>query len=169
LKFLKSNAIIGLVICALVCAGVWLARRAGALESSEFAVYGCYLQRQSPMSIPDNRIVLVTISESDISQLKSWPLNDGLFAKMIENLLAHGPRVVGVDIFRNIEVPPGSDKLKELFSKDIPVVSVMKFGDEISPGVDAPYMVKDNSLVGFGDALVELLSKARQQGGGGAP
>ncbi|MGA2027455.1 MAG: adenylate/guanylate cyclase domain-containing protein [Syntrophobacteraceae bacterium] len=155
MKFLKSNAIIGLVICALVCAGVWLARRAGALESSEFAVYGCYLQRQSPMSIPDNRIVLVTISESDISQLKSWPLNDGLFAKMIENLLAHGPRVVGVDIFRNIEVPPGSDKLKELFSKDIPVVSVMKFGDEISPGVDAPFMVKDNSLVGFGDALVD--------------
>ncbi len=155
MKFLKSNAFIGLVICALVCAGVWLARRTGALESSEFAVYDCYLQRQSRIWVPDSRIVLVTISESDISQLKTWPLNDGLFAKTIENLLAHGPRVIGVDIFRNIEVPPGSDELRELFSKDIPVVSVMKFGDRISPGVAAPFMVKDNSLVGFGDALVD--------------
>jgi adenylate cyclase len=99
--------------------------------------------------------LLISISERDIQELGKWPINDGLLAKLLKNLLAHDPRVIGVDIFRNFEVPPGSDELRELFSRDIPVVTIMKFGDRTSPGVPAPYMVKSQANVGFADALVD--------------
>ena len=162
LKFLKSNSFAGLAICIVVCLCVFVVRRAGGLESSELAVYDFHMRQSPRISIPDNRIVLVTISERDISELKSWPLNDGLFAKMIENLLAHAPRVIGIDIFRNIAVPPGTDRLKTLFSKDIPVVSVMKAGDKTSPGVGAPFMVEDQGMVGFSDTMVDPGGVARR-------
>ena len=130
-------------------------RKAGVTEPSDLAVHDYYLRHQSQISVPENRILVVAVSEQDIQQLGSWPLNDGLLAKLLKNLLAHNPRVIGVDIFRNIEVPPGSDELRELFSRDIPVVTIMKFGDKTSPGVPAPYMVKNNTRIGFGDALVD--------------
>ncbi len=155
INFLKSDALVGLLICMLVCAGVVLVRKAGLLESTEFAAYDLYLRYQPRISYPEDRILLVSISESDIRRLGRWPINDWQLTQLIKSLLAHGPRVVGVDIFRNIEVPPGSDKLRELFSRDIPVVTVMKFGDKISPGVAGPYMVKDGSRTGFGDALID--------------
>ena len=154
-EFFKSNPIIGLLICVLVCAGVLWVRKVGVTEPSEFGVYDYYLQHQHQISVPDPRILVVAISESDIQQLGSWPLNDGLLAKVLKNLLAHNPRVIGVDIFRNIEVPPGSDELRELFSRDIPVVTIMKFGDKTSPGVPGPYMAKDKLRVGFSDALID--------------
>ncbi len=155
LKLLKSHAIFGLLICFLGCAGVFWVHEAGVTQPAEFAVYDYYIQHQPQISVREDRILLVTISERDIQQLGSWPLNDGLLAQLLKNLLVHNPRVIGVDIFRNIEVPPGSDALKELFSRNIPVITIMKFKDKTSPGVPAPYMVKDKTCVGFSDALVD--------------
>ena len=155
-ELLKSPSLVGLVICILVCAGVLWLRGAGVTEPAELEVYDFYLEHRPQISIPDPRILLVAVSERDIEQLGNWPLNDGLFAKVIKNLLAHGPRVIGVDIFRNIEVPPGSDELRELFSRDIPVITIMQFGGKLTPGVPPPFMVKDKNRVGFADALVDL-------------
>lgn len=155
LQLFKSRAVTGLLICFLVCAGVIWMSEAGVTEPAEFAVYDYYIQHQPRISVPENRILVVEVSEQDIQKLGSWPLSDGHLAKLLKNLLEHNPRVIGVDIFRNIEVPPGSDELKELFSQDIPVVTVMKFGDKTSPGVDAPYMVKNRIRVGFSDVLVD--------------
>lgn len=153
--FLKSVSFAGFLICVLVCAGIIWARNAGVFQSTELAAYDYYVQFQPGVSSADDRIVLVTISERDIAQLGSWPLNDGLLAQLVRNLLAHGPRVVGLDLFRNIEVPPGSEALRELFSEDIPVVTIMKFGDKKSPGVPRPYMVREDARVGFGDSLID--------------
>ncbi len=74
---------------------------------------------------------------------------------MLEILLDHKPRVIGLDIYRNIPVPPGSEKLAELFSRTQNIVTVKKLGDEKSPGIDQPYMVKDTSLVGSNDIVVD--------------
>ncbi|MFZ2446246.1 MAG: adenylate/guanylate cyclase domain-containing protein [Syntrophobacteraceae bacterium] len=144
-----------MILSAIICVGVIWVRNAGMLQSTEFAVYDYCLQYQPQISFPENRILVVAISEPDIQQLGSWPLQDGLLAKLVKNLLAHDPRVIGLDLFRNIEVPPGSEELRELFSRDIPVITIMKFGDKSSPGVPAPYMVKDSGRVGFGDALLD--------------
>lgn len=155
LRFLKSDAFIGLMICGLVCAGVIGARNLGMLQPTELALYDFYIRFQPQVSQPEGRILIVAISESDIARLASWPLNDQLLARALKNLLAHRPRVIGLDLFRNIEVPPGSEELRALFSTNIPVVLVKKFGDGISPGVPGPYMSGKGSLVGFSDALVD--------------
>lgn len=154
-RFRNSDAFAGLIICVLVCAGVIGVRYIGILEPTELALYDLYLRQQPQVSQPEDRIVIVTVSEDDIRRLGSWPMNDGLLARVLKNLLAHQPRVIGLDIFRNIQVPPGTEELKELFAVDIPVVLVKKFGDRISPGVPGPFMAGTGSPVGFSDALVD--------------
>ncbi|MCE5336365.1 MAG: adenylate/guanylate cyclase domain-containing protein [Desulfobacteraceae bacterium] len=154
-NFYKTDAFAGLLLCVLVCAGIVWARAAGVFQATELAVYDYYIRYQPCVSAADNRITLLTISERDIQKLGSWPLNDGLLAQLVKNLLAHQPRIIGLDIFRNIEVPPGSEDLMKLFSEAIPVVTIMKFADKLSPGVPRPYVVRDGGLVGFGDSLID--------------
>ncbi len=153
-RFIESEPVLGLVICLLVCAAVVGARAVGMLQAPELAAYDTYLRYQPQISIPESRILLVTVSETDISRL-GWPINDGMLAKLLRQLLVRGPRVIGVDIYRNMEVQPGSDALRALFAEDIPVITPTKFGDEKSAGVPPPYMASDLSRVGFNDALVD--------------
>jgi adenylate cyclase len=153
-KFLKSEAVIGLLICLLACGLVIGLRSAGVLQSMELSAYDYYLRYQPELSTPEPRIELVTVSEPDITRL-GWPINDGVLTKLLKQLLARNPRIIGLDIYRNIEMPPGCDELRELFSEDVPVVTPRKFGDEKSEGVADAYMVKNKNRIGFNDAMVD--------------
>src|SRR5919199_1135809 len=67
----------GLLVGLLVAAVVLLIRQDDALSS---------------------RIAIVTIHESDIRDMSQWPLTDQVLAATLEQLLAMGPRAIGVDI-----------------------------------------------------------------------
>ncbi len=42
-----------------------------------------------------------------------WPLRDGQLAKLLERLTAWKPRAIGVDLYRDIPEPPGSEHCDE--------------------------------------------------------
>jgi len=71
-------------------------------------------------SDPDPRIVLVTITEQDIQTLGSWPLSDDVLAQVLESVARFGPRAIGVDICRDIQVPPASKRLDGLLRNNGP-------------------------------------------------
>jgi adenylate cyclase len=154
-KSMKSPAAFGLLIVAAVCAGLIALRGAGKLQFLELALYDSYLQFQPQIHTPENRVLLVTISETDIQNLGSWPMSDGTMARLLKNVLRCEPRAVGLDIYRDLPVPPGGEELLELFSKPARVVTVQKLGDEKSPGVGRPYVTRDSGLVGFNDLVVD--------------
>ncbi len=69
---------------------------------------------------PDPRIVLVTITEQDIQTLGSWPLSDDVLAQALESVARFGPRAIGVDIYRDLTVPPGSERLTGFLAQERP-------------------------------------------------
>ena len=102
--------------------GVWLAvvaavlglRSSGLLQPAELAVYDDLLSRiERPAAVSD-RIALIEISENDIQELGHWPLSDLQIAILIESILGAGASAVGVDIYRDLPIPPGEQRLDRL-------------------------------------------------------
>ncbi len=148
--------IVGLLIALAVSISVIGVRNFGKLRFLELVMYDYYLRFHPRIKVPDPRIVMVTISDRDIRS-HGWPVSDAKLAQVLEILLKNNPRVIGIDIYRDIPVPPpGNDHLRSIFSDNRKIVTVTKVGDESSPGVPPPYMVKlDDFLVGANDIPVD--------------
>ena len=63
---------------------------------------------------------------------------DGVLAQAMLRLLQHEPRAIGLDIYRDVPVPPGSDELNEILTRDPRIIVVTKFGEGASAGVRPP-------------------------------
>ena len=113
-KLVQSPLVVGLVISILVFVGLLGLRLAGSFETSELAVYDWYLRRR-PDVPADARIVLITVTENDIRQQGTWPLPDATIARALDMLAASQPRAIGLDIYRDIPVPPGHDALETVW------------------------------------------------------
>ena len=105
--------------------------------------------------MPDPRIVIVTITERDIQELGTWPLPDGVLAQTLGTLLALGPRAIGLDVYRDVPVAPGTLELDFILRGSNPIVVVTKFADGSSAGVGPPRVVKGTEKVGFNDIVVD--------------
>lgn len=161
-RLLKSAITISMLLAALVSVFVIWIRSNGQLQRLELSTYDSYLRMQAAASSEQSPITLVAITEADIQQLKQWPLHDSTLAQLLKILLSHQPRAIGIDIFRDIPIPPGSQELTELFSDNQKIITVLKLGDEKSTGVAHPYMLKDTNLAGFSDIIIDEDSLSRR-------
>jgi len=150
-----SPVMASVLISAGICLIIITLRTIKNLEFLELAAYDHYLCRQTKVSSPDPSIALITISETDIQNQGRWPLPDGTIAELLKTLLNYQPRAIGLDIYRDIPIPPGSNQLAAIFSGHNNIVAVKKIGDETSPGVSSPYMVNNTNMVGFNDILID--------------
>lgn len=153
-KFVRSTLAVSIVICILVSLVVIGLRISGKLQFLELAAYDYYTLFRSKIFSHDSRIVLITINEEDIQRQKRWPLTDYTLAHLLKNLIAHNPRVIGLDIYRDIPVPPGEEELKSVFSKNYNIVTIQKIAGNSSVGVPLPYV--NPEFVGFSDNLVDI-------------
>ena len=143
----------GLVVL-LVGLGVLGLRSAGMLEGLELSAYDWYLRLRPFESRPDPRILLVTVTEQDIQEQKGWPLSDAVLANTIEALARYNPRAIGLDMYRDLPVPPGADKLSRALT--VPnVVVVTKFAEGSSAGVRPPAVLKGTEQIGFNDIVLD--------------
>ena len=153
LTFIRSRVVgvlgIGLLVPVLVIGF----KGAGMLEFAELAAYDLFL-RLRPVAPVDSRIVLVTVSEADIYSQGMWPLTDAIVDRLLQILLAHKPCAVGLDLYRDIPVPPGTAGLDRTFQEHANVVVPMKFGGE-TVGIHPPQALKDTDQVGFIDVVVD--------------
>jgi adenylate cyclase len=153
-KLVQSPPVVGLVISIVVFLGLLGLRLAGSFETFELAVYDWYL-RLRPAALPDSRIVLITVTENDIRQQGTWPLPDGTIARALEILVVHRPRAIGLDIYRDIPVPPGHDVLETVLLSHPNIVAVMKFGLTAETSVPPPSVLRDTERIGFTDVVVD--------------
>ncbi len=72
--------------------------------------------RSRPLEPPDRRITVVTITDQDITNIGRWPIPDDLLAKALSHLHAHQPRVIGLDLYRDLPVEPGHQELVRSFT-----------------------------------------------------
>jgi adenylate cyclase len=89
-------------------------RLLGLLQTFELASFDLYM-RLNPIKDKDDRIVIVGINETDIRKQQSATFSDGVYAQLLTKLVAMKPRAIGLDIYRDIPIAPGSEELTKVF------------------------------------------------------
>jgi adenylate cyclase len=151
-KTIRNPLFAAALSCLLVFLAIMGVRRNGNLEFLELSAYDWFVRLHPISSPPDPRITVVKVSEKDILSLGQWPLTDEVLAKALTTLLKDKPRAIGLDIFRDIPVAPGTGILNAVLSENPNIIVTMKFGEG---GVRPPPVLKGTEQVGFNDVLVD--------------
>ncbi|PZV15113.1 MAG: adenylate/guanylate cyclase domain-containing protein [Pseudanabaena sp.] len=160
--FCKRNhqqLVAGLITVSLTL-GVLGLRESGAFKEIELWVYDS-LMRSQLNEPPDNRVVVVEISEADIqdfSKLYSerWPISDRLFAKLINQIAVAKPAVIGIDKYLDLPVLEGRSELVSAIKNAGNVVNV-KFIAIVAgrSGVDPAKDLEPISTYGYVNLLTD--------------
>src|SRR5207249_1126981 len=110
-KILKSKIFEGIFVGLLVAIGMSAVRYGGHLEPFELRAHDWFIRSQPAPHQQETRIVLIGITEEDIRQLGRWPLTDRMLADVLAKLRTYGPVAIGLDIYRDFAVPPGTKEL----------------------------------------------------------
>jgi adenylate cyclase len=154
-RLLRSPLIASLLASVLVFLGILGLRTAGSFESLELAAYDWYIRLRPGEAVSDSRIVLIAITERDLRNQGTWPLPDATVAQVLELLTRYQPRAIGLDIYRDIEVPPGRDQLNEVLTRNPHIITVMKLRDGELDGIPPPPVHEHTDQVGFVGTLVD--------------
>lgn len=98
-----------------VALGVIGLRLIGILQPLELATLDQSF-RWRPAQPPDERIVIVGITESDIRSLNQWPLSDAKLAELIQKIQQGQPQSIGLDLYRDLQSQSGSAEINQVFS-----------------------------------------------------
>lgn len=116
-------------VAFLTIAGNYL----GLWQILEWAVHDAFFSYRSLESIEES-IVIVTIDEEDITAVGDWPITDQILADLLIKIQAQSPRVVGMDLYRNLPEPPGHEQLVQQFRSMPNLIGVEEiFNDRVAP------------------------------------
>ena len=147
----------GVVPGTIVLGIVFLARFTGNLQFLEWTTLDYFL-RLRPHEKIDERVVVVGINEDDLRSVGSYPIPDREIAALIQKLQVHKPRVIGVDIFRNLPVEPGHSELVKTFKSFNNIIGLEKvLPVQVAPPPDLPH-----KQVGFSDAIPDADGNLRR-------
>jgi CHASE2 domain-containing sensor protein len=130
----SAGTLPGIVAIGLIV----LLRLSGALQLIEWVTFDSFL-RLRPSEPIEERIVIVGIDEADIRRIRNYPIPDREIAKLLRTLQKYQPRVIGLDIVRDLPVEPGHAELVATF-KDIKNLIVVEklIPISIKPPPDLP-------------------------------
>ncbi|YAF94231.1 MAG: CHASE2 domain-containing protein [Nodularia sp. CChRGM 3473] len=135
-------------------------RSVGLLQSLELAALDqCF--RLRPHEPPDARITIVAIDEASLSQVGSWPIPDGVIADLLQKLQVHQPRAIGLDIYRNLPVRPGYEKLVEAYKSMPNLIGIELLTNNKIASVSPPPEM-NHEQVGFNNVLYDPDGKVRR-------
>jgi CHASE2 domain-containing sensor protein len=139
-----SFILISFTVSSLVC-GV---RSLGVLTNWELSLYDQFLQWQ-PAETPDHRILIVGIEEQDIT---THGKSDLVISKLINKLDKYQPRLIGLDIYRDIPQEPGNIELTADLQANQKIIAICGNSDPsgIAPPPDVP-----PERTGFADFAID--------------
>jgi CHASE2 domain-containing sensor protein/signal transduction histidine kinase len=166
----------GVFVVVPATTGVLLGLRfAGILQPLELAVYDLFFQWR-PSEAIDERIVIVAINESDIQKFGS-PIADETLAKLLTLIKKQQPRVIGLDVYRDLPVPKqsgsGYQDLVAVFESTPNLIGIRKAivnqdgsGVAASPILEKLNQVAANDFLPDGDGKIRriLLSLKNEKG-----
>ena len=154
LKQLQGTLFIAPCVAGLIIVG----SNAGIFRLLEWAALDQFFRLNSSESIED-RIVIVTIDEPDITYVQQWPMSDRVMAQLIRNIKAQNPRAIAVDVYRDLPVEPGHEELVQEFQNTPNFIGVQKIaGNPIAP----PPTLDELGQVAANDLLIDADGKIRR-------
>lgn len=140
------------LLTSVVVTGVVVGlRQLGSLEGLELGAYD-QLVRSRADEGPDNRLLVVAVTEADIQTRKEYPIKDDTLAQVLEKLQGYEPRAIGIDILRDVPqgTPQGRIALENILKQDESIIAVCKMSSADEPGIPAALGVTEER-VGFAD------------------
>ncbi|MFB2969171.1 CHASE2 domain-containing protein [Aerosakkonema sp. BLCC-F183] len=119
----------------------------GLLQPLELVAYD-QMVRLVENKQPDPRLLVIAITEADI-RAQRWPLSDRTVAQVLQNLQLYKPKVIGLDIYRDVPQQPGY----ELFLQQLKSPNIIVITDDAA-GIPPPKGVP-KERIGFNDLLVD--------------
>lgn len=161
-RWLRTSWGLALSATLLVMAG----RYAGALQPVELALFDHWL-RSRPAESPDDRILIVNVTETDIlaqpqEALQGRSLTDQTLLQLLTTLNALKPRSIGLDIYQ--EQGTSEPQLREQFAQNPALFAICKGGNlsasfaHIAKPPDMP-----DDRVGFSDIRSDADNIVRMQ------
>jgi adenylate cyclase len=151
----ESPRVLGVLIGLCIALLIILVRNNGGLQFLDLDSYDLMVSMEYSTAVPDPKVVLVTGTEADIAALGEWPMSDRTINRLFARLTAAGARAIGLDIYRDMPVPPGTAELRETLLANDRIVVVRKFGSDDSPGVKPPAYLEGTERVGFTDTVID--------------
>ncbi|WP_367267841.1 CHASE2 domain-containing protein [Okeania sp. SIO2C9] len=141
---------------------VILLRLTGILQLWELGTYDFYM-RNRPLPPRDKRIVIVGIDEADILRVGQGIIPDETLAKVLKKLKAMEPRAIGLDLYRNLPVPPGDRELVKVFQNTPNLVGIQKVvEDDRGEGVGPPSVLQEKGQAGANDTPIDADNRTRR-------
>ena len=151
-----------LITASCVVACVLVLRYFGLLQSLEWTALDQFLQLR-PIEVSQERITIVAIDEASLREIGSWPISDRKVAELLQKIQHYQPRAIGLDIYRDLEVPPGSQKLKEVFKSTPNLVGIELLPDNKNNNrVLPPPILSKKDRVGVNNVIVDADGKVRR-------
>ncbi|MEH2330092.1 CHASE2 domain-containing protein [Nostoc sp.] len=135
-----------------------LLRFIGLLQGMEWNIFDSFLQ-QRPQAGIDSRVVVITIDEPDLQKIGQYPIPDNILVKALNKLKTYQPKLIGLDLYRDLPVEPGYQELVELFKATPNLIGIDKVvGTKVAP----PRVLAQLSQVGFSDQVLDGDGKVRR-------
>ncbi|MDJ0731615.1 MAG: adenylate/guanylate cyclase domain-containing protein [Crocosphaera sp.] len=151
--WITTPTIAGLVI---------LLRLGGVLQGWEWDLFDVYMKSRPPEP-QDDRIAIVGINEDDLHRRNESIINDQVLAELLNKLKAQKPRAIGLDIYRDLPVPPGHQTLMEVFQTTPNLVGIQKVAGEVGwETVAPPPILKEKGQVGANDLIFDGDNRVRR-------
>ncbi|PZO44601.1 MAG: diguanylate cyclase [Pseudanabaena frigida] len=156
---MKKWTSLGIYLLTVTLVGlIGLGSYLGLFAIPELRAYDS-LKQISPKEERDRRIVIVLIGEADLNYMGEWPMTDLNMARLIRNLKAQQPAVIGIDIYRNLPIEPGHTELIEIFGNTSNLIGIAKIGDKPVP---PPPFLESKGRIGASDFVLDLDGKIRR-------
>ena len=150
----RIAAIPGIILIIIVV----FARLSGSLQFLEWMLLDAFL-RMRPDEPVNEKVVIVGINENDIQKIGRYPIPDGEIAELINKIEAYKPRVIGLDIFKNVPIEPGSEELRQLFEENKNIIGIEKV---LKPNKISSPQYLDKKQVGFVDIIPDKDGRYRR-------
>ena len=147
-RLVRQPAIAASFIVTTLLIGV---QKTGGLQPFELKVFD-QMTQQSTDQRPDPRLLVVAVTEQDLQSLEQFPLRDQVLAKLLTKLARHHPRVIGLDIFRDLPVEPGQRALQQQLKQGDRTVVICKHENFGNPAMPAPPGIAVDQI-GFSDIV----------------
>jgi CHASE2 domain-containing sensor protein len=116
-----------------------LIRQFGGWVPLELWLYDQWVRYQPPRP-PDNRLLLLEITETDLQNLQRPTPDDATLSQAIQTLQTFSPRVIGLDLYRDLPQGEGHSELLQSLAAEN-VIAIRKLGTSPTDAVPAPASV----------------------------
>lgn len=128
-------------------------RQMGILQTMELGAFD-QMMRWRPTERPDERLVVVAITEKDIQKIQEATLSDQNLNRLLGKLEEYQPLAIGLDIIRDVPIGTGRAELLKRLQQSDRIITVCKSGSTDNPGTPPPPGVPEDR-VGNADQVID--------------